>query len=201
MAEQTAATVSPHLLTLLQRPSLCVGEDHQQFQQLRGLILDEIHPTTITECILAFDVVAAEWELLRLQRFKAGMINWQAAALLKKDGYTDADEVPKLLVLFRKSLAGDGSARNALDKLLQAYNHSTNDLVAYAFERTIDAQAQTDCMVNSAFRRREAAYAELARRRSNRRNQPGGSEAKQIEVAAIDGNTTSIVPAEPSPAG
>lgn len=193
------ATIIPsQLVAILERPSLCVGEDRAQYIQLRKLLMDEIKPTTMTEYLLAHDIVAAEWELLRLHGFKAGMINAHMLAALKDHRLEwksfGNDQLPAVLRLFRSTLVGNSEARKKLEGRLEKKQLTLNDVAAAAYEINIVAQGQTDHMINAALQRREAAYAELERRKRNGRDQFPIDAAKRIAAPVIDGESSTIAP-------
>ena len=178
MSELTTI-VPPQLVAILDRPPLCVGEDRTLYDQLRDMLMDEIKPATVTEFLLAYDIAKAEWELLRLHGFKAGMINAHMVPALKRcDGIDDVDTLRDLL---RKAFNGESEARDKLQKRLGRCGVTLSELAATAYEKNIAAQMQTDHMINAALQRREAAYAELERRRRN------GGTPKRIASPVIEG--------------
>jgi len=193
------ATISPHqFATLLRRPALCVGEDFTEFERLRDDLVEEIKPVTCAEYLLVNDIIVAEWELLRLHGFKAGMLNAHMLAALKDHGSRwrrslhQNDPLPTLLRLMRDSAAGDAEARKKLEQRLKKYELTLQDLATAAFEQNIEAQIQTDRLINAAFQRREAAFREIERRRSSR-NQSLIDATKRITGPIIDGG---IAPGE-----
>src|SRR3974390_618260 len=145
------ATTSPHqVTTLLRRPALCVGEEFTEFERLRDDLVEEIKPVTCAEYLLVNDIVVAEWELLRLHGFKAGMLNAHMPAALKdhasrwRHGLHQNDPLPTLLRLMRDSAAGNAEARKKLERRLKKYRLTLQDLATAAFEEKIEAQIQTD---------------------------------------------------------
>ncbi|HEY1472965.1 MAG TPA: hypothetical protein VGF53_02655 [Pseudolabrys sp.] len=195
---EVATIIPPQLVAILERPPLCVGEDRVQYIQLRELLMDEIKPTTMTEYLLAYDIIAAEWELLRLLGFKAGMINAHMLAALKDHrlGWksNDNDQLPAVLKLFRSTLVGNSEARKKLEGRLEKKQLTLNDVAAAAYESHILAQSQTDHMINATLQRREAAYAELERRKRNGRSLSSIDAAKRIAAPVIDGESSTIAP-------
>jgi hypothetical protein len=192
------ATIIPHqFATLLRPPAFCVGEDSAEFDRLRDVLLDDIKPVTPIEYLLTHDIIVAEWELLRLHRFKAGMLNAHMLELLKDRGwpykYHQKNPFLPVLRLFRSTLAGDPEARKKLEKYLAKYRLYLSDVAATAFEKNIGAQAQSDHLINAALKRRETAYAELERRRTNARNQSVIEAQQRIGSPVIDGE---IVPSQ-----
>jgi hypothetical protein len=191
MSEVT--TIIPHqFATLLRPPALCVGEDLAEFERLRDVLVDDIKPVTAIEYLLTHDIIVAEWELLRLHGFKAGMLNAHMLAALNdhgrrwSHGLHQNDPLPALLRLMRESAAGDPEARKKLERGLKKYQLTLQDLATAAFEQTIEAQIQTDRLINAAFHRREAAYREIERRR-NGRNQSVIDAPKRITGPIING--------------
>jgi hypothetical protein len=187
------ATISPHqFATLLRRPAFCVGEDFTEFDRLRDDLVEEIKPVTCAEYLLVNDIIVAEWELLRLHGFKAGMLNAHTLAALKDHGSRwrrdlhQNDPLPTLLRLMRDSAAGNPEARKKLEQRLKKYQLTLQDLATAAFEQKIAAQIQTDRLINATLQRRETAYREIERRRSSR-NQSVIDAPKRIAAAIIDG--------------
>ena len=176
--------VPPHLVAILDRPPLCVGEDRTQYNQLRDMLMDEIKPRTVTEYLLAYDIAKAEWELLRLYGFKAGMINvHMLPTVLNHFNGVRSEDHETLRELLRNAFDGNSEAGEKLQNHLGTIGIPLSELAAKAYESNIAAQMQTDHMVNAALQRREAAYAELERRRRN-----GSSETpKRIAAPVING--------------
>jgi hypothetical protein len=193
-----AATIIPsQLVAIFEQPLLCVGEDRTKYDQFREMLMDDIKPTTVTECLLAYDIVGAEWELLRLHGFKAGMINANMVAVFRKR-YYGCNELPaSFLQLFRGTNAGDGAARKKLEDWLQDTQFTLSDLAATAYEQNIAAQVQTAHMINAALKRRETAYAELERRRHNAQKQSSIDVQKLIAAPVIDSECSPIAPTGP----
>jgi hypothetical protein len=193
-----ATTIIPsHLVAIFERPLLCIGEDRTQYDQLREMLMDDIKPTTVTEYLLAYDIVGAEWELLRLHGFKAGMINANMVAVFRKR-YYGCNELPASFVkLFHSTNTGDGAARKELEDSLQGTQFNVNDLAATAYEENIAAQVQTAHMINAALKRRETAYAEIERRRHNGRKQSSIDNQKLIAAPVIDSESSPIAPTGP----
>src|SRR3974377_604826 len=80
----SVAAIRPHqFATLLRRPAFCVGEDFTEFERLRDDLVEEIKTVTCAEYLLVNDIVVAQWELLRLHGFRAGMLNAHMLAALK----------------------------------------------------------------------------------------------------------------------
>ena len=193
------ATISPHqFATLLRRPALCVGEDFTEFERLRDDLVEEIKPVTCAEYLLVNDIVVAQWELLRLHGFRAGMLNAHMLAALKNHAsrwsrdFHQNDPLTTLLRLLRDSAAGNAEARKKLEQRLKKYQLTLQDLATAAFEQNIEAQIQTDRLINAALQRREAAYREIERRRSSR-NQSVIDATKRIAGPIINGG---IAPGE-----
>ena len=184
--------VPPHLVAILDRPPLCVGEDRTQYNQLRDMLMDEIKPRTVTEYLLAYDIAKAEWELLRLYGFKAGMINvHMLPTVLNRFNGVRSEDHETLRELLRNAFDGNSEAGEKLQNHLGTIGIPLSELAAKAYESNIAAQMQTDHIVNAALQRREAAYAELERRRRF-------NAAKSIAAHVIDGELSPSPKSDPA---
>lgn len=197
---KTATAIPPGLVKLFDHPPLCVGEDRKQYEELRDIIIEEVKPRTVADYLLTYDIANAEWELLRLHGFKATMINTNMLNVLMHLPEQPFLSKPQLRIMFKYfhgALKGDSEARQALDVYIADNYRTTVELVtATAYENNIAAQTQTAHMINTTLQRREAAYAELERRRQNRRNE-AALEPSQHPVATIrNSEDPTIAPSE-----
>lgn len=181
---QVPAGVPLELLKILNRPIVCADEDRAEYERLRDLIVEEIQPVTTSEYLLAYDIAAAEWELLRLHRFKGGMINVHVIRELgeyqfysRKRDYNIIDEVRHQA---REAFAGDRQSLADFEISLIRAGARIEELTARAFEKNIQAQTQIAHLIDAALRRREACYREIERRHQNRLKQTAAELAKPV---------------------
>ena len=190
---------------LFGKPPIIASEDPAVYDQLMELVIADIEPKAASEWLLAKDVTDAEWELLRLKGFKAGMINLRLRGVLKQvieksTKWTAKKPCPNSWDMLEKFMAGDVAARAAVKEL--APQLDIDESAVGIFERNIDAQLNADRLVNSAVRRRNAAYAELDRLRSNRpARQRHVADAPALQPADIPNGKQATSSAGELPAG
>jgi hypothetical protein len=170
------ATRSPNIpgavRQLFGKPPIMAGEDPSEYEQLIELVLADVQPQDLQEWLFARDIAHTEWELLRLRGMKVGMLHAmlpRAMNSLIADAQgpkVEAEEVALIRKLLIEAAAGNGQANKQLDQLLDGYALSLDVVTAATFEQTLGSQVHTDRMLASAYERRNAAYAELERRRT-----------------------------------
>jgi hypothetical protein len=177
-----------------------IDEDRAEFCDVFELVRDEVNPRTLKEWILAADTAYAEWEIFRLRGLKVRVVLAALAEAFHKEVNIGIQIVgfrgkrPDWHVKFRKwvvgMLAGDASAKLSVTKTLETAGLTLESLVASTFAFTISTQVATDKMVDAAYQRRKAFYADLERLRS--KGAPNDLPAKVVEspsVAPSDGAT------------
>lgn len=182
---------------------LIVGESAADYSELTRLVHNDIQPHGLHERLLVRDIVDAEWDIVRLRGLKAGMLDAAiprvVMAQLAEDGGSPTDHAVQS-PLIRKHvigvLAGDGQARQALDKLLESHNLKLDSIIAAAFERNIMPQLHTERMVAEAYKRRNAAYAAIEAMRAREYRLAAGLD----EVAGHDERDAHAAAKEPNPA-
>lgn len=154
---------------------LIVGEDPSIYDALMQTVIEEYDPQTPTALFWIKDVVDAEWEVLRLYRLKAGMVNADIPTTFqnepKKRGCYTEDFV-KVRGLLRDTLANKEGAQRALVQHLGEDNLTLEDLAAIAFSKGIRSQADADRMIDAALSRREGAIGRLERLQSTKAAAP-----------------------------
>src|SRR3954454_2050403 len=60
---------------LFSKPQLLITESTKDFAELNTALMEEIKPRGIVERLYVADVVALHWEILRLRRCKAAIVN------------------------------------------------------------------------------------------------------------------------------
>lgn len=66
---------SDRLTKLFFKPALLLTESYEDIDVLRASIDAQIRPSNVIECIFAADVAILQWEILRLHRCKAQIVN------------------------------------------------------------------------------------------------------------------------------
>jgi hypothetical protein len=182
---------------LFGKPPIIASEDPAVYQQLMELVIAEFEPKAASEWLLAKDVTDAEWELLRLKGFKVGMINLRLRTRLKSGienpkNWTPKNPCPDSSELLERLMAGDLQAQAIFKQIAPHVNVEEN--VVDIFERNIDSQLNADRLVDAAVRRRNAAYAEFDRLRSNKpARQRHIADAPTLQPADVpSGNRTDV---------
>ena len=185
------------------KPPIMAGEDPAEYQELLELIRADVQPQNLQEWFLMRDIAHAEWEILRLRGMKVGMLHAMVPRAMSSL-IADAEGFPpkaKWAVPVRKLLvgvvAGDQQAKQDLERLLEEFGLTLDVVTAAAFGETIMSQLHTDRMVAAAYERRNAAYAELERRRAKQTKAPttvsvdapqiGDGAATAARAASVNG--------------
>jgi hypothetical protein len=168
--ERHGAEMPAVIRMLCSKPPIIAGEDPTAYAQLMDLISSEVEPANVAEWLLTKDIADAEWELMRLNGFKAGMINQRMRRSLQNhiDQITSAKNLPSGQQLMHGLVSGDSNAQQQVEKLFGEHKLILQDLAALAFENNIAAQVQTDALARAAASRRSSAYTELERLRAKK---------------------------------
>ena len=187
--------VPPFINRMLRRPPILADEDLVEFQELFDTIWQEELPQTVQEWMLFADITNEEWEILRLRGLKPRALHAVLLDALIHDMATgDAVRVdlihprPSWLAEFRRGvigvLAGDAAARLQVEELLKQHGHTIDSLVASAFAYKMPTQVAADRLLEAAYRRRNAFYADLERVRSKARH-PDDLPTKSVESPPV----------------
>jgi hypothetical protein len=185
---------------MLGRPDILIDEDRAEFGDLFEMVCDEVNPRTQKERILAAHIAYTEWEIFRLRGLKVRVVHATMVAAIHKElnigiQVVGSGEPPRWHAAVRKQvvgvLAGHASANAAMSLQLERANLTLEGLVASTFAFTISTQVATDKLVDAAYQRRKAFYADLERLRSKpaRPVAPSdGAAAAQAEVREVVGH-------------
>jgi hypothetical protein len=187
--------VPPFINRMLRRPPILADEDLVEYQDLFDTIWQEELPQTVQEWMLVADITAEEWEILRLRGLKPRALHAVLLDALIHDMATgDAVRVdlihprPSWLAEFRRGVigvkAGDVAAKLQVEEFLKQHGHTIDSLVASAFAYKMPTQVAADRLLEAAYRRRNAFYADLERVRSKVRR-PDGLPTKAVESPPI----------------
>jgi hypothetical protein len=170
----------PHAVRqLFGKPPIMAGENPAEYQQLLELVRADVQPQDLQEWFLMRDIAHAEWELLRLRGMKVGMLHVMVPRAMKSliadaQGLLplETEWVAPIRKLLMAVAAGDQKAKQDLEYRLEGLGLTLDVVTAATFGETITSQLHTDRMVAAAYERRNAAYAELERRRAKQTKAP-----------------------------
>jgi hypothetical protein len=184
---------------MLERPPILVDEDRTEFGDLFEMIYDDEHPQTTEEWILVADIACVDFEIVRLRSLKVRALHTAVIPALRVEMNGGFDRIdltgrtpkPTWPTEFRNLmigvLAGDASAKAAMAKCLEPHGLTVEDLLGLSFARTVSTQLSADRLVDAAYRRRSALYADLERARMKRtRDLPTAADSPS--VAPSDGD-------------
>jgi hypothetical protein len=177
-------------LSYLGPPALLAGEDADGYDALLTRITSTLAPRGALEEVLTRDVVDLTWEIFRLRRFKA--------ALMQANAYKGIEDVlaPREALLAGRSswetarqwACGERAARDSVSGVLQRSGLTMDVARAQTFARFLDDFEQIDDMTTTAERRRDAMLHQLERHRASyakplRRALDDAEEAEFTEIA------------------
>src|SRR4029077_1576852 len=154
-------------------PLLLTGSK-DEFNLIRDNLNDQIKPRGIIEQIYVEDIAHLVWEILRLRRSKAAIVNLAFPAALK-------EVITQLLIKPRglkfqvedrsKKLAhewfSDPDVKKEIAGLLQQFNLDETAIEAEAFRRSADDLERIDRLMASAEARRDKALVCIAQYRGD----------------------------------
>jgi hypothetical protein len=193
------------IVKLLARPPVLADEHKEEFQELFEIIRSDEDPQISQEWMAVFDIACEVWELLRLRSLKVRVLHVNLLDSFEQEravGYAVRIDLtrpkPQWLAQFRRDLiglmAGDASAKQRLDEFLASEGFTLEDVVAASFARKIATQVSADKLVEAAYRRRNALYADLERLRTQTRRR---EKLPLVESPSVtDGNEKMIQPPE-----
>jgi hypothetical protein len=187
----------PMIERMLARPAMLADEDKVEFQELFEAIWADENPETLEQCLIVADIANVVWDLFRLRGLKVRALNASLLETFVKDQY----EVTRYIDLtksglesariwhaaFRRDLVGvlfgDAAAKVRLEKFLEPLGFTLETIVATNFRLNIATQLSADRLVEAAYQRRNALYADLERARSKARrtgNMPPTVESPSV---------------------
>ena len=160
-------------------------ESRNEFEKLRDDVCAEIQPDGWIEQMFVDDVIALTWEILRVRRLKAGLINGALCTALEKllnqilprenfETHLDRDRAAKELA--HRWFSDDG-VKATVAELLAAYRLDLATIEAQAYRECADALEGLDRLLTMLMARRDKVFiglatcrqgmAKLLRRRTN----------------------------------
>jgi hypothetical protein len=160
-----SATKLGRVSALLKRPWLLSGEEKADYDALLAAVSTVVKPRDVVDHILMSDAVYHEWNLLRLRRLSAGLINAIKTEALRIVLTPLADsfgfDAERLASRFTK---GEEDATKTVDELLKSAELTFDSVMGQAMELKIDAIERLDRMAIAAQACRDAALREIERR-------------------------------------
>jgi hypothetical protein len=161
LARPAAAPAAPALPDVFGRPPLLRCEDANLYDALFARVVAAARPRDPFEWILLKDYADLAWEVFRLRRAKAGLVNgMHKNALVVILGKLALD--PKPALLFHK----DPAAKAAILEQLALHGLDESVIDAEAVVACCDELASLDAMIKSAETRRNAMLREIDYHRS-----------------------------------
>jgi hypothetical protein len=146
---------------------LIIGEDPADYAQLTAKVLAVVRPGDFIEEMFARDVIDLFWEVTRLRRLKAGLLDANRGKgvkeILKSLRSADDEDNQGLAVSWT---AGDKIARDGVAELLAAAGLSVEAVMGQTLSLSIDSIERIDRMIASAEARRGNALREIDRHRA-----------------------------------
>lgn len=144
------------------------GEDRQQFEALRWMIVDEVRPKTPLRWLLCLDLVDQSWEILRYRRLKQKILATRReigirAVLERIDGAGSEDPTRAYLECSRSAAAWRDDATTAIEieRRLGAAGYDAQAIDAEVLVQSDAAFLLLDRLMQTAQARRLVLLREL----------------------------------------
>jgi hypothetical protein len=157
--------VKPELLEILGPPPLLIGENEEEYRGLHDRVREAVAPADMLEELWVRDIVDNTWELLRLRREMAKLMDarrrWGLERTLEDLGVSFAE---------RKRIAegwiiGDPVEKAEVKRLLKSAGLDAGIIEAHALAMRLDDFERLDRMIALVEVRRNAAIREVDRHR------------------------------------
>jgi hypothetical protein len=182
-------------IVLLPQTPLLISESADEFDRIRDALDQEIEPRGIIEQMYVSDIACLIWEILRLRRCKAALINSQIHAALitvltqilrepGQGGFEVEAEAKKLAYAWNNNKV----ARRRVLKLLAQKQLDESAIEAEAIQKLSTEIEQLDRMLTSSESRRNKALRAISEYRGGLARQLGHSTDQLIDgnVLALD---------------
>lgn len=173
-------------------PALLAGEDAAGYEALRARIAATLAPADVLEEIWTRDVVDLVWEIFRLRRLKAALMQeaaYQGLADVLRPRHALLPQ-PECQATATQWACGDRAASAVVDKALAKSGLSMDAVRARTLALRIDDVERIDRMTMVAEGRRDTILRELERHRASTaqrlRRALGAAEDAEFEVIAPD---------------
>jgi len=145
-------------LTLFSKPPLLMTESAQDFASLSAALAQEIKPRGIVERIYVDDIAALVWEILRLRRCKAAMVNTEFKGALSNllGRLIDCPDWDSLRAMARDWFS-EPKAKKEVSELLAEFHLDETAIEAEAIRSRSSELEVLDRMLTSLESRRNKA--------------------------------------------
>jgi hypothetical protein len=179
---------------------LLPGEQEAEYATLAARIVAAAEPRDAIEDLLTRDVVDLSWEILRLRRFKAGLLRGAIgngiSVVMDGLGYDERKGRGSANELAANWAAGRKTAPKEVATALQRAQLTMEDVMAGTLETNLDAFERFDRMLASSEARRNNALREIDRHRAafgaairQAINDVQDAEFLDVETGAAGGGT------------
>jgi hypothetical protein len=145
-------------------PPLVPGENEGQYASLAASVVAGARPRDAIEELLTRDVLDLTWEILRLRRVKAGILNASMSegveSVMDRLGYDDTLDSSK------RWAAGEKRLRNEVTRALAAAGLSMDEVTATTLELNLETFERIERLLSGVEVRRNNALREIDRHRS-----------------------------------
>jgi hypothetical protein len=150
-------------------PPLIQGENPADYQALLKRVSVAVRPRDFLDEIWVRDIVDLYWEMLRLRRLKAGLLNASMGdglrAVLGSLMSTGSSSLTTQ-ALVQSWINGSPDSRKKVEQSLAAAGFSMDVVAAAALSKKLDEFERIDRMITSAEARRNNALREIDRHRA-----------------------------------
>jgi hypothetical protein len=145
-------------------PPLVTGENEGQYGSLAARIVAGARPRDAIEELLTHDVLDLTWEIFRLRRVKAGILNASmhegVGSVMRRLGYGDIVDSTE------RWAAGEKRARKEVARALASAGLSMDEVTATTLERKLESFERIERLLSGVEVRRNNALREIDRHRS-----------------------------------
>lgn len=157
-------SVSRALANYLGPPALLDGEDKKAYETLHRKIIDYVKPNDVMEEILAREIIDLQWEVMRLRRLKAVVMNAEQRSAARDlavplSGFVEGVD----LINCHPKTTPEAIAQ--INIVLKAAGVTPDDLAARTLERKLEHFERIDAMTAMAEGRRSRAFQDLVQHR------------------------------------
>jgi hypothetical protein len=182
----------PAAMALLPNTPLLITESADEFDRICAALSHEIRPNGIIEQMYVADIAQLAWEILRLRRCKALIINLAfrgaleelAVQLLRNPGQSKfqlKDEAEKLA----EAWFSEDSAKEKISQLLNYFDLDESAIEAEAIRRSAADIELLDRLLTSLESRRDKALRRIAEYRGDLGRQMRNAAERIIEGKAL----------------
>ena len=154
--------------SVLGKPQLLIGDDNDQFDQLEAAIVAEINPQCVFENLWCRDIVERSYEILRLRRWKAQLIELREIGAVKVLLHHSSQLIAypeRIDDLISGWGAGDPDAIDRVYEVLKHTNRKHSHIEAQVVGSNIEVLTAIEHLLLSNELRRDSIIKEIERYR------------------------------------